>query len=64
MKACRFEVLALAAMILSGTCGATAESKNGTAFALGSVPKDLSKWLEAIVWLDLGPSDIWTPPAG
>ena len=21
------------------------------------------KWLEAIVWLDLGPSDIWTPPA-
>jgi predicted secreted protein len=25
-------------------------------------PKDLSKWLEAIVWLDLGPSDIWTPP--
>ena len=24
-------------------------------------PKDLSKWLEAIVWLDLGPSDIWTP---
>ena len=26
-------------------------------------PKDLSKWLEAIVWLDLGPSDIWTPAA-
>ena len=26
-------------------------------------PKDLSRWLEAIVWLDLGPSDIWTPPA-
>ena len=26
-------------------------------------PKNLSKWLEAIVWLDLGPSDIWTPPA-
>ena len=24
-------------------------------------PKDLSRWLEAIVWLDLGPSDIWTP---
>ena len=24
-------------------------------------PKDLSKWLEAIVWLDLGHSDIWTP---
>ena len=26
-------------------------------------PKDLSRWLEAIVWLDLGPGDIWTPPA-
>ncbi len=26
-------------------------------------PKDLSRWLEAIVWLDLGPSDIWTPTA-
>jgi len=26
-------------------------------------PKDLSRWLEAIVWLDLGPSDIWTPSA-
>ena len=25
-------------------------------------PKDLSRWLEAIVWLDLGPNDIWTPP--
>ena len=23
-------------------------------------PKDLSRWLEAIVWLDLKPSDIWT----
>ena len=22
-------------------------------------PKDLSRWLEAIVWLDLGPNDIW-----
>lgn len=63
MKACRFAVLALAALVLSGPCGAAAEFKNGTAFALGSVPKDLSKWLEAIVWLDLGPSDIWTPAA-
>lgn len=26
-------------------------------------PKDLSRWLEAIVWLDLGSSDIWAPPA-
>ena len=25
-------------------------------------PKDLSRWLEAIVWLDLGSSDIWNPP--
>lgn len=24
-------------------------------------PKDLSRWLEAIVSLDIGPSDIWTP---
>ena len=24
-------------------------------------PKDLSRWLEAIVWLDLRPADIWTP---
>ena len=24
-------------------------------------PKDLSRWLEAIVWLDLRPSDIWRP---
>ena len=23
-------------------------------------PKDLSRWLEAIVWLDLGPNDIWS----
>ena len=22
-------------------------------------PKDLSRWLEAIVWLDLGPEDVW-----
>ena len=41
MKACRLAVLALAAMILSGTCGAAAEFKNGTAFALGNVPKEL-----------------------
>ena len=26
-------------------------------------PKDLSRWLEAITWLDLGPNDIWNPPA-
>ena len=25
-------------------------------------PKDLSRWLEAILWLDLGPADIWSPP--
>lgn len=136
MKVCRFAMLVLAAMILLGTCGAAAEFKNGMAFALGNVPKELvverragepvrfsleenpttgftwevesntnecevalerrgrggnprpaflrlakemgakflfginnfdpgpkalSKWLEAIVWLDLGPSDIWTP---
>ena len=24
-------------------------------------PKDLSRWLEAITWLDLQPADIWTP---
>ena len=24
-------------------------------------PKDLSRWLEAIAWLDLKASDIWTP---
>ena len=41
MKVCRFAMLALAAMILSGTCGAAAEFKNGTAFALGNVPKEL-----------------------
>ena len=63
MKVCRFAVLALAALMLSGACGAATEFKNGTAFALGNVPKDLSKWLEVIVWLDLGPSDIWTPTA-
>ena len=26
-------------------------------------PKNLSRWLEAITWLDLGPSDIWAPAA-
>ena len=26
-------------------------------------PKNLSRWLEVIVWLDLRPSDIWTPAA-
>ena len=26
-----------------------------------STPKDLSRWLEAIVWLDLEASDIWSP---
>ena len=41
MKACRFALLAFAALVLSGTCGAAAEFKNGTAFALGSVPKEL-----------------------
>ena len=25
-------------------------------------PKDLSRWLETIVWLDLGPNDIWKLP--
>ncbi|MBQ3748099.1 MAG: protease inhibitor I42 family protein [Kiritimatiellae bacterium] len=34
-------MLVLAAMILSGTCGAAAEFKNGMAFALGNVPKEL-----------------------
>ena len=24
-------------------------------------PKDLSRWLEAIVWLDLRPADLWSP---
>ena len=40
----------------------------GAKFSFGtnnfnSRTKDLSRWLEAIVWLDLGPSDIWHPPA-
>ena len=41
MKVCRFALLALVAQALSGTCGAAAEFKNGTAFALGNVPKEL-----------------------
>ena len=38
----------------------------GAKFSFGtnnfdSKPKDLSRWLEAITWLDLQVSDIWTP---
>ena len=38
----------------------------GAKFSFGTnnfdpTPKDLSRWLEAIVWLDLKASDIWTP---
>ena len=38
----------------------------GAKFSFGTnnfdpTPKDLSRWLEAIVWLDLNASDIWTP---
>ena len=38
----------------------------GAKFSFGtnnfdSKPKDLSRWLEAITWLDLQASDIWTP---
>ena len=38
----------------------------GAKFSFGtnnfdSKPKDLARWLEAITWLDLQPSDIWTP---
>ena len=38
----------------------------GAKFSFGTnnydaAPKDLSRWLEAIVWLDLRPSDIWQP---
>ena len=38
--------------------------KMGAKFSFGTnnfTPKvkDLSRWLEAIVWLDLGPNDIW-----
>ena len=38
----------------------------GAKFSFGTnnfdpTPKDLSRWLEAIVWLDLSVSDVWTP---
>ena len=38
----------------------------GAKFSFGTnnfdpTPKDLSRWLEAIVWLDLRPSDVWSP---
>ena len=38
----------------------------GAKFSFGTnnfdpTPKDLSRWLEAIVWLDLKRADIWTP---
>ena len=38
----------------------------GAKFSFGTnnfdpMPKDLSRWLEAIVWLDLRRADIWTP---
>ena len=38
----------------------------GAKFSFGTnnfapAPKDLSRWLEAITWLDLKGSDIWTP---
>ena len=38
----------------------------GAKFSFGTnnydaAPKDLSRWLEAIVWLDLHGEDIWTP---
>lgn len=40
--------------------------KMGAKFSFGTnnydaAPKDLSRWLEAITWLDLGPADIWGP---
>ena len=40
--------------------------KMGAKFSFGTnnfdaKPKDLSRWLEAITWLDLQASDIWTP---
>ena len=40
--------------------------KMGAKFSFGTnnfdaKPKDLSRWLEAIIWLDLQASDIWTP---
>lgn len=38
----------------------------GAKFSFGTnnfdrAPKDLSRWLEAITWLDLGPNNIWHP---
>ena len=38
----------------------------GAKFSFGTnnfdpTPKDLSRWLEAITWLDLKGEDIWTP---
>ena len=38
----------------------------GAKFSFGTnnfdpTPKDLSRWLEAITWLDLKASDIWMP---
>ncbi len=38
----------------------------GAKFSFGTnnfdpTPKDLSRWLEAIEWLDMKPEDIWTP---
>jgi len=40
--------------------------KMGAKFSFGTnnfdrAPKDLSRWLEAITWLDLRPEDIWQP---
>ena len=38
----------------------------GAKFSFGTnnfdpTPKDLSRWLEAIEWLDITPDDIWSP---
>jgi len=38
----------------------------GAKFSFGTnnydaAPKDLSRWLEVILWLDLKPEDVWTP---
>ena len=38
----------------------------GAKFSFGTnnfdgAPKDLTRWLDAIMWLDLKPEDIWTP---
>ena len=40
--------------------------KLGAKFTFGTnnfdrAPKDLTRWLEAVTWLDLGPEDIWQP---